>query len=94
MEIVYSIATLMSIMGALYVALGRSFIANSIWVFANLVFIIKFSLNFDLNMLILFSIYMLLSMYGVVHLFPKRGKNNDLSISSNFYKCCKMAWRQ
>ena len=68
MEIVYYFGVILSITGAICVAIGRPLIANYIWIFANLIFIIKFTLNFDLSMLILFGIYFVIALFGINYL--------------------------
>lgn len=83
MEILYNIAIILAIIGAISVALGKPLIANIVWTFSNIIFIIKFIMNFDLGMIILFSIYFAIALFGVVNLSikHKRGKKHATSAS-------------
>lgn len=71
MEIIYNIAVVFAIIGAISVALGNPFIADIVWMFSNTIFVIKFTIDFDLGMLILFSIYFLIALFGVINLSTK-----------------------
>jgi hypothetical protein len=77
MEIIYSIAVILAITGAISVALGKPLIANIVWTFSNTIFIIKFAINFDLGMLILFSIYFFIALFGVVNLSIKHKRKAE-----------------
>lgn len=60
--------TLMAIAGAIYVALGKSLIANSIWAVSNIGFIWhNFSIG-EMEMVALFGVYEITALYGVCNL--------------------------
>lgn len=86
MEIIYSIAIILAITGAISVALGKPLIANIVWTFSNIIFIIKFAINFDLRMLILFSIYLLIALFGVINLSIKYKNKRKKDATSNIIR--------
>lgn len=86
MEILYSIAVILAVIGAISVALGKSLMANIVWTFSNTIFITKFAINFDLGMLILFSIYFLIALFGVINLSIKYKNKRKKNAASNIIR--------
>ena len=65
------ICTLMSIVAAIYVAFGRSLLANSIWSVSNIGFIWYNIAIGEYEMVLLFGSYEIIALYGVYHLGVK-----------------------
>lgn len=86
MEILYSIAVILAVIGAISVALGKPLMANIVWTFSNTIFITKFAINFDLGMLILFSIYFLIALFGVINLNIKYKNKRKEDATSNIIR--------
>jgi mannose/fructose/N-acetylgalactosamine-specific phosphotransferase system component IIC len=86
MEILYSIAVILTIAGAISVALGKPLIANIVWTYSNTIFIARFAINFDLGMLILFSIYFLIAVFGVINLSIKYKNKRKKNATSNIIR--------
>ena len=72
------ICTLMSIVAAIYVAFGRSLLANSIWSVSNIGFIWHSISIAEYEMTLLFVSYEIIALYGMYHLGvkPYREKRN------------------
>lgn len=69
---IITIVTMMSIAGAIYVSFGKSLITNSIWAVSNIGFIWhNFSIG-EMKMIVLFSVYEIVALYGVYNLGIKK----------------------
>lgn len=67
--------TLLSIVGAIYVAKGKSLIANILWSISNIAFIWHNILILEYEMVLLFVTYEFIALYGIYNLKFRKKKN-------------------
>lgn len=66
------IATIASIIAAVFVARGKALLANSIWAFSNIFIIWHNASICEWEMVALFSAYEVIALYGLYYLWGKR----------------------
>ena len=66
------IATIMSIVAAIYVSRGKALIANIIWAVSNICFILHNVRIAEYEMLVLFASYEIIALYGIWNLWGRK----------------------
>lgn len=68
MRIIYPLALFLSVLGAICVASDEALVANAVWIVSNTLMIINFYGQANSDAVTIFTIYLLIAVYGVITL--------------------------